>query len=105
MPVPVVQRADMAAFGLPALLRATARLLTDNTPEAREAAKRLVGLIRVAFDDTGVQQQLDVQVPEVQPAAEGEEAPAAPTKWELYCQQTLGGSAALAVLKASAADR
>lgn len=83
--------AALAAIGLPELLRPAARLLTDNTPEAREAAKRLVPQLKAAFEDQGL------AAPAA--AAEGEEA-LAPGTWEAYCQATLGGSAALAVLKA-----
>lgn len=33
-----------------ALLQAAGRLVCDNTPEARDAAKRLIALLRDAFD-------------------------------------------------------
>ena len=78
----------------------------DNTPDARDAAKRLIGQLRAAFADAEVERQLAVVVPPPPPppaVAEGEEPAAVrqPTKWEFYCQGILSGSAALAVLKAS----
>lgn len=72
---------------------------TDNTPDARDSAKRLIGLLRSAF--AAVEDQLGVEVP-APAASKGEEAARPPpTKWEVYCQANLGASAALAVLKAS----
>ncbi|KAK9839644.1 hypothetical protein WJX81_002853 [Elliptochloris bilobata] len=41
--------AAWAAFDVAALLRAAARLVHDNTPEARDAGRRLVGAVRDAF--------------------------------------------------------
>lgn len=80
----------------------------DNTPEAREAAKRLIDLLRAAAADPAVAAQLAVDPPAAAPAdpagegdAEGEPA-AQPTQWELLCRAHLSSSAALAVLKASA---
>ncbi|GAB4822816.1 hypothetical protein N2152v2_009862 [Parachlorella kessleri] len=93
-----MQPAEMAGFGMLRLLQMAGKLITDNTPDAREAAKRLVGLLSAAFQDPAVQQQLDVQVPEPEPA-EGEAAPAKPSKWEYFCRQNLNASAATAVLK------
>ena len=52
----------MAGFGMQRLLQMAGKLITDNTPDAREAAKRLVGLLSAAFEDPAVQQELDVQV-------------------------------------------
>lgn len=47
-----VGRADAgawAALDVSALLRAAARLVGDNTPEARDAGRRLVALVHAAF--------------------------------------------------------
>jgi hypothetical protein len=41
--------AAWAAFDVAALLRVAARLVGDNTPEAREAGRRLVGAAHDAF--------------------------------------------------------
>lgn len=57
-----LQPLEVAGFGLPRLLQLSGQLITDKTPEARDAAKRLVGLLSAAFADAAVQQQLDVQV-------------------------------------------
>ncbi len=80
----------------------------DNTPEAREAAKRLIDLLRLAAADPAVAAQLAVEPPAAAPSdpagegdAEREPAPQ-PTQWELLCRAHLSSSAALAVLKASA---
>lgn len=78
----------------------------DNTPEAREAAKRLIDMLRAAAADQAVAAQLAVEPPAAAPAGpagEGEGEPERqPSQWELLCQAHLTSSAALAVLKASA---
>lgn len=98
--------ADVLAFGHAALLKVAGKLVTDNTPDARDAAKRLIGLLRAAFAEPDVEAALAVEAPapppQAEPEGEGDELPAPPSKWEAYCQATLSGSAALAVLKASA---
>ena len=73
----------------------------DNTPDARDSAKRIINQLKASVSDPAVEAQLSLEVPPpVAPAAEGEEAPLQPTKWEFYCRSNLSGSAALAVLKA-----
>ena len=42
-----------ATYNSTPLLRAAGKLVADNTPEARDAAKRLVGLLRGAFEAPG----------------------------------------------------
>lgn len=74
----------------------------DNTPDARDSAKRVIGCLRAAFADPGVEAQLAFEPPAPPPAADGEEPARQPTRWEAYCQANLSGSAALAVIKASA---
>lgn len=77
----------------------------DNTPEAREAAKRLIDMLRAAAADQAVAAQLAMEPPAAPagPAGEGEGEPERqPSQWELLCQAHLTSSAALAVLKASA---
>lgn len=73
----------------------------DNTPDARDSAKRLIGQLKAAFADPGVEAALGFEPPPPPPPAEGEEARPPPTRWEAFCQASLSGSAALAVLKAS----
>lgn len=58
----LLQPLEMVGVGMPRLLQLAGRLLTDNTPEAREAAKRMVLLLSAAFADEAMQLQLDVQV-------------------------------------------
>jgi hypothetical protein len=58
----MLQPLEMVGFGMPRLLQLAGKLISDNTPEAREAAKRLVALLLAAFADPVVEQQLDVQV-------------------------------------------
>lgn len=77
---------------VPSLLAASGRLLTDNTPEAREAAKKLLAHVRAAFEQT---EAAGVAVPKA-----AEEGAPAPTPWEAYCRAQLPGSTALAVLRA-----
>jgi hypothetical protein len=93
--------AAVAAYGLPRLLQAASKLVTDNTPDARDSAKRVISCLRAAFADPGVEAQLAFEPPAPPAAAEGEEPARQPTRWEAYCQANLSGSAALAVIKAS----
>ncbi|KAI7837337.1 hypothetical protein COHA_008852 [Chlorella ohadii] len=97
-----MEPAAVAAYGLPRLLQAAGKLVTDNTPDARDSAKRVIGCLRAAFADPGVEAQLAFEPPAPPPAADGEEPARQPTRWEAYCQANLSGSAALAVIKASA---
>lgn len=80
---------------MPKLLQVAGKLITDNTPDAREAAKRLVSLLAAAFTEEAVQAQLGMQ------SAASEEDEEKPSAWELFCQQNLSTSATLAVLKVS----
>jgi hypothetical protein len=89
-----------AAHGLPQLLKAAGRLITDNTPEARDAAKRLAACVKAAMADAEVAAAMGVQVPAPPAPAEGEEPQRQATAWEHYCQTTLGASQAAAVLRA-----
>jgi hypothetical protein len=94
---------DLLAFGHPQLLKVAGKLVTDNTPDARDGAKKVIAMLKTAFAEPAVEAQLAVEVPPAAPAAaEGEELPRQLSKWEAYCQSTLSVSAALAVLKASA---
>ncbi|KFM28793.1 hypothetical protein F751_6314 [Auxenochlorella protothecoides] len=87
-----VQDNTLRGIPVPSLLAASGRLLTDNTPEAREAAKKLLAHVRAAFEQT---EAAGVAVPKA-----AEEGAPAPTPWEAYCRAQLPGSTALAVLRA-----
>lgn len=88
---PHIQGGDLGGIPVPVLLMASGRLLTDNTPEAREAAKKLLVHVRAAFEATAAAG--------VAPEAPEEGAPP-PTPWEVFCRAHLSGSNALAVLRA-----
>ena len=45
-----MSREQWAGYEHEPLLRATGRLVGDNTPEARDSARRLVALLRDAFE-------------------------------------------------------
>ena len=72
----------------------------DNTPDARESAKKVIVLLKAACADPAIEGQLAVAAPPAPAAGEGEEAIKQASKWELYCQSNLSGTVALAVLKA-----
>jgi hypothetical protein len=90
--------AEAAAHGLPELVRAAALLVNDNTPEAREGAKRLGAVARGALADAGVAAALALKVPP--PPAEGEAPARQLTPWEFFCQSTLGVAGAAPLLRA-----
>ena len=99
------QPAQAYEFGMDRLVHMSARLITDNTPEARDSAKKVALKLKNAFDDEGVAAQMNVQVPSVvSNSAEGvappeEEAPKQLSTWEYYCQSVLGASKAASFLK------
>jgi hypothetical protein len=92
--------AEAHAYGLESLLTAAARLITDNTPDARDAAKKVAAAVKAAFEDPTVAAAMDVQVSPPAPVAEGEEEPKVLTPWEYWCQATLGVAKAQSVLRA-----
>ncbi|CAL8462750.1 g2283 [Coccomyxa elongata] len=108
------------------LLQAAGKLVSDNTPEAREAAKRLISMLRDAFDASG---DAGCGPSDAAPEGNGKEnaaddgnaarlvpAPDAPgpvkgggnaeenvpwSRWAHHCRSTLGSTSAAAVLKVS----
>lgn len=92
-----------ASLPLPTLLSTAGRLVTDNVPEAREAAKKLLVYARDAFareeESEAIQAVVAPARAEVAAAVAEEESALAPSSWELYCRKILSGSAAIAVLK------
>lgn len=95
-----MQPAELAACGLEGVLNLAARLISDNTPEAREAAKRIATGVKAAVEDEGVARQMALVVPPAAPVEGEDEAPKQLSVWEFYCHSTLGASKALPVLRA-----
>jgi hypothetical protein len=91
--------AEVVDFGIAKLLKLAGQQLTDNTPEARDSARSIVGKLRMVCSDPAVMQQLNVVVPEPEVGEEGEEAQVPPTEWEVFCRMVLSPSAAMAALK------
>ena len=98
-----LQPEEAHEYGLASLLVAAAKLVTDNTPEAREGAKKMVMAVKTAFDDGGVAAKMNVHVPPPPPpsmSTEGEEDEVKEvTRWEFWCVSVLGPSKAAPVLK------
>ena len=92
---------DIHAYGFTVLLNTTARLISDNTPEARDGAKRLAVVIKDAFENEEISKVLDIQVPSPPAPIEGEEPPKEITPWEHYCRSELGPIKSSAVLRAT----
>jgi len=89
----------LTAYGLDVVLKLAARLISDNTPEARDAAKKLGIAVKICLDDQETVEQLGLEIHAPDVVEEGEEQPPPLTMWEYYCQSTLGASKAVAVLK------
>jgi hypothetical protein len=92
--------AEAAAHGLLELVRAAARLVNDNTPEAREGAKRLGAVARGALADAGVAAALALEVPPPPPPAAGDAPARQLTPWESFCRSALGVAGAAPLLRA-----
>jgi CLASP N terminal len=92
-------------YGMDNILNIIARLITDNTPEARDSAKKLATKFKKIFDDAAIVALMNIQVPMAPIAGEGaieeEEPPKQLNNWEYYCQSVLGMSKASSFLKAS----
>lgn len=117
---------ELAATNVDGLLEAAGKLLSDNTPEARESARQMIPLLRGAYEvtstsiapaaaapaETAAASEPDKEnaegtaaaAPAVPAAAAaaggvaaGEKAP--PSEWEKACLQRLGSSTGHAVLK------
>lgn len=84
----------MKEFGMSALLQVAAELLNDRLPEAREAARSVVGSVHGAF------------AREAAAKADKEEEDGAPSvaeSWESFCSLSLPPISAQAVAKIAAA--
>ncbi|GJN16840.1 hypothetical protein PR202_gb03864 [Eleusine coracana subsp. coracana] len=75
----------MKEFGMSALLKVAADLLNDRLPEAREAARSVVGSVHAAFAKEA--------------AANEEDGPTAAASWENLCSLSLPPISAQAVAK------
>lgn len=108
----------LSEFGLERLLAAAGALVTDNTPDARTAAKQLLPIIRTSFtatagisdesvsvDDAKVatQKGLSSKVADADPPqhVDAAESQNEPTAWESFVHENSSASAALALLKIS----
>lgn len=95
------QPAQAYEYGMDKILNIVARLITDNTPEARDSAKKLALKIKNVFDDEGVAVQMNIEVPLAVAVEGAEEPPKQLTAWEYYCQTVLGVSKAASFHKAA----
>ncbi|TVU34643.1 hypothetical protein EJB05_16486 [Eragrostis curvula] len=89
-----VSRMDIEAmkdFGMSALLKVAADLLNDRLPEAREAARSVVGSIHAAFAKEA--------------AANEEDGPSAAASWESLCSLSLPPISAQAVAKIASSSQ
>lgn len=97
----------IALFGLGKLLYVAAKLVTDNTPEARDGAKKIAGHVKKVFDEDE-RARIALNIPPPPPitttAEEGgglmEDIPLPPTEWERWCKSVLSPSGVLAIMKA-----
>ena len=120
---------DLATYGSDKLLKVSGTLVTDNTPEARNAARELLAMLRTSHDVSGSlssapsttdcgkeNSPVPVQSAEKQTgrasvlgqsAAQPDQATCEqdtaeqPGSWEAFCRGNLAPSAAAAVLKVS----
>ncbi|KAM3354024.1 hypothetical protein ACQJBY_024938 [Aegilops geniculata] len=103
----------MKEFGLPALLQVAAELLNDRLPEAREAARSIVGSTHAAFffkeaaekeqeqekKENELKEQEEGKVKENAEAEEKEEPSGVAAAWESLCALSLSPISAQAVAK------
>ena len=86
-----------SAYGMETGVRVVARLITDNTPDAREGAKRMAGRLKMVFEDPAVVALMgDLQIEKGQGEEEKEKS-----RWEGWVVSVLGPSKALPVLRAT----
>ncbi|RLN25620.1 hypothetical protein C2845_PM07G33760 [Panicum miliaceum] len=83
----------MKEFGMSALLQVAAELLNDRLPEAREAARSVVGSMHGAFAKEAAAR-----------GDEGEDAPSVAASWESLCSLSLPPISAQAVAKIAASQ-
>lgn len=98
---------EAAEYGLPSLLKFSGKLITDNTPDARESAKQMAVFLRKAFADSHVQSKFpELTPPEPesteQVLEEGEEPKPVPGPWQRFLKLHLNPSASVAVLRVAA---
>ena len=95
-----LDEAALAAFSLERLVATTGALVTDNTPDARAAAKQLLRLIQRSFSATAAQSTTS-ETAAAAPAQlqDPAESPQQPTPWESFLRGQTSASAAAALLK------
>ena len=86
--------AAMKEFGMSALLQVAAELLNDRLPEAREAARSVVGSMHGAFTKEAADKGKE----------EEEDAPSVAASWESLCSLSLPPISAQAVAKIAASQ-
>ena len=97
---------NSSSGGLGGHLKAAGQLVTDKTPQAREAARSIIKIVHAAFDESTADSQaaagcLPVSNGEIAEAdSVSNESTLSP--WEIFCRAQLGNTVALAVLKVSA---
>ena len=94
----VLPRLDLKALpsgGLATHLKSAGDLIADKTPQAREAARSILVLVRGAFDGSQLEQE---EAAASQKLTEDSAAPQTP--WESFCRRELSFAAANAILKA-----
>lgn len=103
-----LDEAALTAFGLERLVASAGALVTDNTPDARAAAKQLLPLIHRSFSATasgdagdssgtgGEGETRGAAAPQQEGSAE---SPRQPTPWESFVRSHTSASAAIAFLK------
>lgn len=96
----------LAGCGLAGHLRSAGYLITDKTPQAREAARAIVAVVHSAFEECpppALQEQASSYGSYSLPlSGEGGENSERLTPWEVFCREELGITVASAVLKADA---
>jgi len=96
----------IAQFGLGELLSVAAKLVTDNTPEARDGAKKIAGHVKEVFDEEEGAMKESLNIPPPPPTTTTEEGggllediPTPPSEWERWCKSVLSPSGVLAIMK------
>ena len=99
----VLPRLDLRALpsgGLAMHLKSAGDLIADKTPQAREAARSILVLVRGAFEGSELQHDEASASRQQLKEEDAEDAAAPQTAWESFCRRELSFAAANAILKA-----